>query len=434
VFRLPTIVVACLAGVALLLAAAPADACTCATGPTSCRELSTADAVFEATVESLEAEPPGVTYSSARLRRITLSDLKALRGTPEATIVTPWSSASCGYEFKPGVRYLVVAHRGADGRLAVYMCGQTVPLAYARSQLAYLETLGGPQDQTRVWGGVYRTPTQYWPDFAPTPVAGAIVTLKGPAEETVTSDAQGRFLVTGLPRGAYSVEASIASGATVIQARPDRFSWKPDEAFACAAVGLSIPTTGRISGSMRNEFGESISGAMVSLHAVDPATSRPGARLTATLTDEHGGYTFSELPPGSYMATLNWLTGPTFSAPHAAAIARASSGSEVIVLGQDEALALAPLQLERLAAITVEGIVRDRGGAPVGGARVGGWGIHHGGARYPLASPVVSAADGTFKLVLWRGERYVIDVEAGGRRASAELVASASPITIALPQ
>jgi hypothetical protein len=415
----------------LSLAARPSDACTCVSNSTSCREVATADAVFEATVESLEVAPAGVTYSSARPRRINLTNIKALRGTPEPTIVTPWSSESCGYPFKPGVRYLVVAHRGTDGRFAVYSCGQTLPLEEARTQLEYVDTLNGSPAQTRVWGSVYRTSNQMWP-FTPTPVAGATVTVKGPAQRTVTSDAAGRFLITGLPRGAYDVEATTATeGGTQVRSLVDRFDWKPDEAYACAAVTLGIGATGTISGTMRNDYGEPISGAEVFLHSVDPATSQPGEQLTATRTDDQGRYGFSELPPGSYAATANWSTGPTFITPHPAAIARTSSGSEVITLGQDEARTLAPLQLERLAAIPVAGTVRDQGGAPVAGVQIGGWGIHHNGVRYPIPAAVVSGGDGQFTLLLWRGQRYAIEVSSNGTRlASLDLVASAEPMTI----
>jgi hypothetical protein len=418
------------------LAARPGEACTCVTNPTSCRALATADAVFEATVESLEVAPAGVTYGGARLRRINLADIKALRGTPEPTIVTPWSSDACGYAFKAGVRYLVVAHRGADGRLAVYSCGETAPLNDAQSQLDYLGTLGDLPGQTRVWGAVYRTSNQIWSSFATT-VAGAVVTFKGPTERTVISDATGRFLLTGLPRGSYEVEAVVTTGsaATPLRSSIQRFDWKQDEAFACAALALPIATNGRISGIMRNEYGEPVSGADVLLHSVDPATSEPAEWLTRTRTDNQGRYEFLELPPGSYAATANWSTGPTFIAPHPAAIARTSSGSEVIALGPDEAQTLSPLQLERLAAIPVTGTVRDQRGAPVEGVQIGGWGIHHNGARYPIPTPVVSGANGQFELLLWRGQRYAIEVSRNGTRlASLELVASTEGITITVPR
>jgi hypothetical protein len=433
--RAPVLVVACLAGLAVPLAAVRSDACTCATSPTSCRTVATADAVFEATVASLETAPAGVTYGSARLRRITLTDVKALRGAHDTTVVTPWGADSCGYAFRPGVRYFVVAHRGADGRLAVYQCGETVPLEYARAQLEYLGTLNGPPTETRVWGSVYRSSSQQWTPFAPAPVGGATVTVKGPVERTVTSDATGQFLITGLPRGTYSVEAIATIGDTPRRSRVEGFDWKPDEPFACAAVGLGIPANGRISGTLLNEFGEPIAGAEVFLHAVDPATSQPGTELVGTSSDEQGRYVLGELPPGRYLATANWLTGPTFVAPHPPAVAQTTMGSEVIALGLDEAQTLAPLQLERLAAITVTGTVRDQRGAPVAGVQIRGRGIHHNGARYPIATRTIAGANGQFELLLWRGQRYVIEAYRGDARlASLELVAAAEPLTITVPR
>lgn len=430
--RLTLVAAAFVSGVWAPMAAAQATACSCATNPTSCRALATADAVFEATVASLEWPPAGVTYSGGRMRRIALNDIKAIRGTAATSVVTPWASASCGYEFKPGRRYLVVAHRDANGRLTVYACGETRPIESAGVQLEYLRSLNGPPTQTRVWGVVRRTTQLPWVQYLPTPVAGARVTLRGPAQASATTDANGRFAITGVPHGSYDVEAVMTGGGgSPLRSWPVHFDWKPADAFACAAIDLAIPTAGRISGTMINDFGEPVHNATALLHAVDPTTKMPGALLTGVSTDQQGRYTFSALPPGNYVTTVNWMTGPTFVAPHPVTIARTSAGAEVIVLGQDAASTLQPMQLERLAGLTVVGMVRDQSGLPVGGVTIGGAGIHHNGARFPIPRAAVSAVDGTFELVLWRGQRYAIDASIGGRRTgSVELVASPAPITI----
>jgi hypothetical protein len=430
--RLTLVAAGLVFGVWAPIIAAPANSCSCITNPTSCRSLVTADAVFEATVASLEWPPAGVTYGAGRMRRVTINDIKVIRGTAAASIVTPWDPASCGYDFKPGHRYLVVAHRGTDGRLAVYACGETRPIESAATQLEYLRTLNGPSTQTRAWGVVRRTTQLPWVQFSPTPVAGARVTLRGPVQASTTTDAEGRFTISGLPRGSYDVEAVMTAGGTSqLRSWPGHFDWKPADTFACAVVDLAIPTAGRISGTMMNDFGEPVHNATALLHAVDPTTKMPGALLSGINTDQQGRYAFSELPPGTYMTTVNWMTGPTFVAPHPVTIAKTSAGAEVIILGQDATQTLQPLRLERLAGLTIVGMVRDQSGLPVGGVTIGGAGIHHNGARFPIPRTAVSGVDGTFELLLWRGQRYAIHASLGGRRlGSTELVASTGPVTI----
>jgi len=118
----------------------PVYACSCVQTPFDCKQLAAADAVFEATVESLDVRQGpspspslGATYPE---RLVRLKDVRKWWGEAQDSIVTALSEESCGYTFRTGVRYLVVAGRRADGRLVVSWCGLTKPLAEAASALA----------------------------------------------------------------------------------------------------------------------------------------------------------------------------------------------------------------------------------------------------------------------------------------------------------
>lgn len=95
-----------------------------------------ADAVFEASVESIQSSSPGpdtmVRYELA-VHRVFKGDLPAL-----AAIVTPASSAACGRSFVLGRRYLIYAHRTAEGDLSDSMCSRTRQISAADEDLAAL--------------------------------------------------------------------------------------------------------------------------------------------------------------------------------------------------------------------------------------------------------------------------------------------------------
>ena len=116
----PYIVVAVF--VATIASASDAVACFCAG---RCGEVAKADAVFVATVETIETN---VRRDGGRFaeRAVHLSDIRALRGEAQSTVMT--EQGSCAYVFQPGTRYLIVAHRRpTDGLLGTSACSMTRP-------------------------------------------------------------------------------------------------------------------------------------------------------------------------------------------------------------------------------------------------------------------------------------------------------------------
>jgi hypothetical protein len=123
VFVLPLLVLA-----PLVTARASALACSCALPPPVLEVLDRSDAVFLGEVISVEAASPDV-YPSAVWAVFRVD--RWWKGEPAATarILTDASSASCGFEFATGDRYLVYAIRGdagsAGAALTTNLCWRT---------------------------------------------------------------------------------------------------------------------------------------------------------------------------------------------------------------------------------------------------------------------------------------------------------------------
>lgn len=119
--------------VVVMIAAAPAHACSCAMGETA-DHVGWADRVF--TGEVLEVQMPGVgsdgVQSSADPVRILIAVDEVFKGElpAETTVVTAASGASCGLEPLPaeGESWLWFAAESERGRLGVGLCGGSSPV------------------------------------------------------------------------------------------------------------------------------------------------------------------------------------------------------------------------------------------------------------------------------------------------------------------
>ena len=338
-----------LALIALMVWAAGAAAasdvrrCTCVWLPDNCYGLATADAVFEATVESIRTEP------DAMVSVAVLTGLRSWRGEPQGTVVTASAESACGYTFRVGTRYLVVATRRPDGRLTVSRCGLTQPLADAEGFAAYAKDLQGPATNTRVWGRV--THATRWADFAReyAPVPRARVTVSGPAQRTAMTDANGRYAFSGLPPGAYTLTADVSGTALPLgRARPIDFSLDAGRPHACAALDFLAPIASAITGEVVDPAGAPVAGVVVSLLLGDQTDFSRGEAGGGFTTGADGRYRFEDLPPGRYLVGIDiYRDGRSTGNPYASVRAATTAGDTTVRLGLGERIELSRIVARR---------------------------------------------------------------------------------------
>ncbi len=113
-------------------------ACSCMMTGTPAEHLGVFDAVFEGEVTEIEHNTRGVTD----FYEIEFKVSRAWKGVThdEIEIETSDSSASCGFNFVEGKKYIVYAN-DEEGRLTVNICSRTALVDDAREDLDYLNTV-----------------------------------------------------------------------------------------------------------------------------------------------------------------------------------------------------------------------------------------------------------------------------------------------------
>ena len=126
----------CLVGVLLIGLAFPAgvQACSCLSPRTPWEARTRADAVFSGTVLDIQRRDVSL--------RVTFELDKAWKGISkqQVTIQTRASSASCGYSFETGERYLVYA-QSDENAYRTHLCTRTVRLEDAQPDMEAFEQL-----------------------------------------------------------------------------------------------------------------------------------------------------------------------------------------------------------------------------------------------------------------------------------------------------
>lgn len=324
----------------------------------NCSALTTADAVFEATVESIELKlrptsSPDLVSPDYKL--VTLRDVRAWRGQAASTVV---SDSSCGYAFVPGVRYLITADKRPDGSLTVTICGQTRPLAVAGEVIEFLKALTEPLARPRVWGSVLM-PVRPGRVDGFGPVANATVAIDGPIRRTLVTDADGKFVAIGLPHGEYTLKASPASGTRFVGAS-DSASFTLDSKLprACAALEVLLPVETTVSGVVTDDSGNPRRGVFMTMSGTTVRDGEGGG--LGLETDADGAYRFSGLPPGRYRVALD-DGGPTPNTPFIPASKTTDPEIDVVLGSRIE---LPPFRLRRVNEITVRGTALLPNGQP----------------------------------------------------------------------
>lgn len=131
----------------LFAATTPSDdasACSCGPSDTPGEALAKSDAVFEATVEKIDAVPTKMDPVTARVTGGSLAHVTVLRSWKGAAarshvLVEGGIGASmCGYPFVVGKTYVIYAYRGQESQLRTSICRRTKLSEVAQEDLKAL--------------------------------------------------------------------------------------------------------------------------------------------------------------------------------------------------------------------------------------------------------------------------------------------------------
>jgi hypothetical protein len=279
----------------------------------------------------------------------------------------------------------------------------------------------------------------------------------GRAGRGATTDDQGRYIVTDLGAGNYTVTGSKNGFVDAVygQRRPQQPGTPITIADAQAAANIDLRLTrgGVITGTVRDEDGEALPRALVTVQRYQYVGGERQLRPAgADQTDDRGQYRVFGLPPGEYYisasttglgqllgrgmqqlaagigaaggrggrggAALGPLSGsdepePTGYAPtyFPGVVAAAEAGKVSVAPGQE--MAGIDFQIQLVALATVSGIVA--GAADVVPVMLM---AEDAGGRGPLGGPMLtgrSQADGTFAISNVPPGRYLAIARSGGR-------------------
>jgi hypothetical protein len=218
-----------------------ASACSCVGNRLACEALWDPGAVFAGKVVAIERNEGGGRFAE---RRVRFQVVAAFRGvtTSEIDVYTGAGGGDCGYSFMVGASYLVYSYQaaGASG-LTTGICSRTRLLSQASEDLEYIRRVpaNGALGAT-ITGAVYdrnrnvsKQPGAV--EFGTVPRVGVALECGG-ALFRGTTDADGRFSISGVPVGSCTpqVEPSAAYlvwPASAIEIHDPR---------ACADVSLQI--------------------------------------------------------------------------------------------------------------------------------------------------------------------------------------------------
>ncbi len=396
---------------AFILAADPREAmaCSCDEYGPPCQNYFQSDVVFVGTVQSV-TPIPGSGFD-ARVR-VEFQDAVPSRGVDgtSMTVFTSDNSASCGYAFTPGERYVVYGSRSKDGtRIHTSICSRTRRLTEADEDVRFFDTLSTPTTGARVFGTI----THWEQDVTRTrsrdygPVGNVDVTLRGADRSfQARTDQNGRYELTGIPSGRYDLTAAPPPPYSTAYLKR-QFELRDPRACFSADFGLRYDS--RVSGSIVGADGKPAAGAIVEILPVEQIGNPVYVPPETMTADEAGLFEMTEVSPGRYILGVNLrqetdseVVTPTIYHAEARDPAKATvfevRGGERVQLGRIVVPAAPP-------AYRISGTVRFADGQPAAGATIA---LFDGNARWKqVAAEAVTDVNGAFSFLVHEGLAYI---------------------------
>ena len=400
-----------------LLAPREAAACSCmAIGP-ACQAFWKTDAVFDATVDSKEAamgpeEDLGDrrrSFPETRVRMTVRQALKGVTATGPLDVYTADSDGSCGYDFKPGHRYLVFARkRPADGRWVASLCSATQPYDGTGESAAFLASLTEPAKGGRVFGIVTTFERSF--DYQYTSRQRRLSTkvrLVGAGREQSTTSTNGSYEFRDLEPGRYQIELDPPEGYA---SNYTRFPVDLPNERACHEQTFHLAPAGRVTGLVVTADGRPAPNVQIELTTPE-ARAHPtyGLSTVSARTGNDGSFEIAGVPPGKYILGVNLKDLPSQYNPYARTVYPSDgSGDGIVPIGTTGSYDIGTWKLPpALRVVNVSGVATWADGKPAAGTYVGVWDVTGNPVeRARGAGGAQVAADGSFTIELREGRTY----------------------------
>ena len=213
-----------LAGIFLFLCLPiSASACDCGYSGAPCKAFAATPYVFSGRVTKISSISIKISSGDQYQDRLVLFEVdhpyRGLESKKVVEVVTGFGRGDCGYAFREGERYLVYAlPHAATGKLYTGICSRTRLLADAAADLEYLARKDDPEHGAGIeaWIEELSRGTDNKTEVKG-PLRGARVRVEAqtgdPAYSAiVTTDANGRFRIWGLPAKTYRVTPVLPAG------------------------------------------------------------------------------------------------------------------------------------------------------------------------------------------------------------------------------
>jgi hypothetical protein len=191
----------------------------------------------------------------------------------KAEVYTASSSAACGFDFRKGERYLILASSTKDAQLTVSLCSATKPAVYATEDISYLRSRPSLKPTSTIQGSVwrythdpnfkpkfqpslmdhYRPPEQDYMAMVPEPGVKVVATGQDGTEHVAAVDKEGNWRISNLSPGPYTVRAQ-ANDATYVHPFFSKVEVAPR---GCAKVDIRVESNGRVAGTLEHDTPES---------------------------------------------------------------------------------------------------------------------------------------------------------------------------------
>ncbi|MBV9396474.1 MAG: carboxypeptidase regulatory-like domain-containing protein [Bryobacterales bacterium] len=299
---------------AVLLACAPAWACSCVGKGTPCSAAGISDAVFTGIVLDILDPPPPQPVPTAgpqtgrrtasqpplpfpqRTIRIRVGEVLSGigMGQQEVEVLTGKGGGDCGFPFQPGVDYIVYANKNADGKLTTGICTRTRTLADAAEDLAYLHSMAGapPSGNIRVRVGTPPNPAK---------ADETLIAENSGTRYAALTNGAGDAVFNGVPPGEYTIHSQTDGDL------PDD---PKTQLHAKGCVEVFFQRTLRISGRVTTAGRQPVPRIEVQYRSTQ---NQPG---DTAIVDADGYYKLRITKPGQYYLGINLNNGPSRFVPY----------------------------------------------------------------------------------------------------------------------